>query len=454
LVRAGALVAVLALVAAACGDDDDDDDAGGSDTTAPVTDTTGASETTAGDTGTTDTTAAPGDLLMPPSGPDLGPENVASGEPVKVGYFNDGTTASVDHGDDTIVANALVEYWNNHQGGVAGRPVELVYCSTETDPSLATDCGNQFVEEGVVAVVTGTSGFSGEAFAPVHAAGIPFFGGGVALPEMLTDGETTFIAVNGSAQSHGFPITVAREAGIGSVVSLVYGTPAAIDPMVAVDNAADAAGIEHESVPIRPDTADFLPQVSAADQSDPGLYNIIGDPVFCLRSLLALYELEFDGVIVTHDYCISADVFAPLPPDKVQELVVSATVAMGAEDDPDWQFYTAMMDEYASETPEVSGVRGWTYQTLFMALWSMQDIQGDVTTQSVADAANAFPSAHLPLGAGITYVCDGSKFDPAPAFCTNQILQTNLSPEGNFEGFEAVDVSVELDAIAAGMAAG
>ena len=76
----------------------------------------------------TDTTAASGGCGCRPSGPDLGPENPAAGEPVKVGYFNDGTTAAVDHGDDTIVAEALVEYWNEYRGGIGGRPIELVYC--------------------------------------------------------------------------------------------------------------------------------------------------------------------------------------------------------------------------------------------------------------------------------------------------------------------------------------
>lgn len=41
----------------------------------------------------------------------------------------------------------------NAQGGVNGRPVELVPCATANDPNTADDCARQAADEGIVAVV-------------------------------------------------------------------------------------------------------------------------------------------------------------------------------------------------------------------------------------------------------------------------------------------------------------
>ncbi|MBN2623187.1 MAG: hypothetical protein JXA83_07465, partial [Acidimicrobiales bacterium] len=96
-----AVLSVLLLVAAACGGDDGD---------AAATD----DEATTGDEAT--------DLL--------GPEDVAEGEPVRIGMVSDGATASFDNTDELRASEAAAEYWNTHKGGVDGRPIEVVTCET------------------------------------------------------------------------------------------------------------------------------------------------------------------------------------------------------------------------------------------------------------------------------------------------------------------------------------
>ena len=60
----------------------------------------------------------------------LGPEQPASGEPVKVGMVSDGATQAFDNSDELRAAEATAEYWNEHHGGVGGRPIEVVTCET------------------------------------------------------------------------------------------------------------------------------------------------------------------------------------------------------------------------------------------------------------------------------------------------------------------------------------
>lgn len=131
------IVVVGVGLLAACGDDD----APATTDAPPPAQTDGASpgETSAppatdspSDTTGESTPAPAGDpvkimLIYDDTGPGAAPELV------------DGATAGVN------VANA--------QGGVNGRPIELIACPTANDPNKADDCSRQAVEEGVVAVV-------------------------------------------------------------------------------------------------------------------------------------------------------------------------------------------------------------------------------------------------------------------------------------------------------------
>jgi branched-chain amino acid transport system substrate-binding protein len=435
LIKGLAVICASSFIAAACGDDS---------STTSTNASSPAGETTVAGTDTSDATATTvADLL--------GPENKATGEPLKIGFFDDGKGADVDNSDDHVVAFAARDYINNHLGGIAGRPIEFVHCEDENIVDKAIDCGNQFVEQKVNAVLLSTSGQSGDLFKVVNAGNIPFFCGGCAVPEQVGDPKKlSFILVNGLAQSHAFPTGVAKAAGVKQIASLVIDYPAATEPMVNAIAAAKAAGIAFEYVAVKPDAADMTPEVTAALSKKPGLVHIIGDPVFCLKALTALNDLKYDGIIQTADYCVNAKTYEPLPAELKTKLVVAGSVAMGlpAGVDKDWDLYQAIMKKYATKEPIVSGVRGWAYQTVWALYLGTKGIDpATITGQTIADAMHAAPAQPIPLGAGITFKCDGSAFPPGPAFCTASALQTSLDAAGNFTSYKAVDTAAEVKAI-------
>ncbi|MGD9796310.1 MAG: ABC transporter substrate-binding protein, partial [Acidimicrobiia bacterium] len=428
-------VVALAIVAAACGDD------GGSTsaTTAATTATTAsssattASATTAASTatsaGSTATTAAGGDILGTP--------NAAKGDPVKIGFFDDGKSPAVDNSDDFVVAEATVKYLNAYGGGIAGRPIELVHCIGLDDGAIATDCGNKFAEAKVNAALLSTSGRSGELYDAVSAAGIPFICGGCSVERQSSDAKASFLLVNGLAGSLGFPAAYAAGNNIKSITSLVIGMPAAVDPMVLAQAASKAKGITHEVVSIPPGTPDMIPQVTAALAKKPEMISIVGDPTFCLTAITALNELSYKGVIQTADYCVNAETWEPIPADVKTKVVVGASVAMGlpAGSNKDWDLYQAIMKKYASKEPIVSGVRGWAYQTvwaLYLGTKGGGITATDITPASVAAAMKMAPAQPLPLAYGITFMCVGNGFRAGPAYCTTGALQTTLDKDGNF----------------------
>lgn len=121
---------VLALVLAACGGGGDD--AGGQDGESPG----GATETT-GETS------------------DDG--QAASGDPIRVGFLVDRTGALAAYGfAHETVGQAAVEKINS-EGGVDGRPLELVIADTESDPSAAAPKARRLIESDGVDFLMGSN---------------------------------------------------------------------------------------------------------------------------------------------------------------------------------------------------------------------------------------------------------------------------------------------------------
>ncbi len=144
------VVLVSALVLAACGDDSDSS----SDTAAPET-SAAAATTAAGDT--TETSAA------------------ASGEPIKL--MTVGPVEAPGFSIPSIPSGAQIAIDEiNAAGGVNGRPLELITCNDENDPNVAAQCGQQAVDEGVVALVGGLSLFDLNVLPALQQAGIPWVG--------------------------------------------------------------------------------------------------------------------------------------------------------------------------------------------------------------------------------------------------------------------------------------
>ncbi|NTV64135.1 MAG: ABC transporter substrate-binding protein [Oscillochloris sp.] len=106
-------------------------------TTAPAT---GATAATGGEAATTAANAPTGAAAAP-----------ASGEPIKIGAIFDltGPTADVSKPYSQGVI-AYVE-WKNANGGVAGRPIELISQDYAYDTAKAEELYTQYVSEGVVA---------------------------------------------------------------------------------------------------------------------------------------------------------------------------------------------------------------------------------------------------------------------------------------------------------------
>ena len=140
-------ISVLALVATACGDDDDSgssattarsghDRGGGGDDRRGRRRPPGAA-TTAG--GGTETTTAGGGAAP-------------SGEPIKV-MTNAPVNSQLPPYPNIPAAAEVYEQYINDNGGINGRPLQVIVCDDQADADEAANCARKAVEEKVVAIV-------------------------------------------------------------------------------------------------------------------------------------------------------------------------------------------------------------------------------------------------------------------------------------------------------------
>jgi hypothetical protein len=141
----GGILISLALLGAACGDDDSDDSSA-DDAESAVSEAVDDAETAVSeavdDAETEDTSG----------GDDDGEMAEPSGDPVKVMTIAPVNSQLPPYPNIQAAAEVYEQYVND-RGGVAGRPLEMIFCDDQGDPNVAADCARQGVEEGVVAVV-------------------------------------------------------------------------------------------------------------------------------------------------------------------------------------------------------------------------------------------------------------------------------------------------------------
>lgn len=411
-----AALLALTLVAAACGDDDDGD-AGGSD---------GTEET------------------GPPAEDVLGEPNEATGEPVKVGLITEGGSEAI--GSQSALtetgAEVAVAYANEYLGGIGGRPIDLFVCGNQATPAGAQDCGNQMVEQGVVAVTLPFTGY-GEAQAPIiTGAGIPYVtGSGNSAAELTAPG--AFALTGGYPGTLGAFAQHASDQGSGKFAMIVIDVPSATQAAEQLGGIVFGnAGVEFEVITAAPGTPDLTPQLQAAVDGGADAIGVTGDVTFCTSFLQAYQTLGLDVPKYVIAPCVDATVIESL--GDVMAGSYLATNASGESADAD--LYAAMLTKYAADEdidpdPIVSaGVSAGT-SSVINFVRALEGLTGDITKDSVMAQLKAAKDVPLWLADGQTFTCDGSVIAIMPNVCSAGFFIGTLTAEGEVEDPTPVDAT-------------
>jgi branched-chain amino acid transport system substrate-binding protein len=411
-VLAVAVVGTLLLVMAACSDDDEGN---GGDST----DGTSQEQTT--------------DLL--------GPENQASGEPIRIGLVSDGATDAFDNTDELRAGQATAEYFNAHQGGIAGRPIEIVPCETRGTPEGATDCANQLIEQDVVAVALSQSAQTGVLWESLHAAGVPTWLTQASGDELEVDEESTFVIFNPNATFFGLPVAVAEADNVDKLAFVVIDVPQAVE-IIEGDGGQllTDAGFEYEVIRVPVGTPDMTTQMQQVAQSGAGVVQIIGNDAFCIAAFQGLNAVAYQGSITAISQCVT-DATRDALPGGLEGVNVLSTLALGATDDPTFELYQAVMATYGGDVTDINNLTSMGgYAAVASLATALQGIGADdITRATVIEAIRSMPESAYPGGGGMSYQCNGQAFPEAPPVCSNQWLRTQLDADGHPTAYTVED---------------
>jgi branched-chain amino acid transport system substrate-binding protein len=390
-----------------------------------------SSTTTGTSSGTTTDAAATAKLL--------GPTNPATGTPLRIGYVTAGQTQAIDSRPDLAMAQATVKYMNEHLGGVAGRPVQLVTCFDQTTPAGATACANQMVAAKVPIVLQAEPANAAAELRIYTAAKVPYFAWAAADASML---ESPNASVIGNPLTIlAAPIKLAKDDGVSKVAMIYTDVPAAAALKgIGVPLYKNAGiGLVPAAVPLG--TPDLTPQVQAALSAGAKEFLVVGDNSLCVDSIKALKTLGYSGKVVSNMNCLTG---TNAVPGGFDGLVLSNTWTPDPNN-ADVALYRAIADTYAPGVQAEAGIAEAGYGMMMGFARAMKGLQpNEVTSAGMAAQLKAMAPETMPLLSGETFQCNRQVDTLLPAVCSNGSALVFLDPHGGVVRSETFDATPYL----------
>ncbi|MCL9760001.1 ABC transporter substrate-binding protein [Frankia sp. AiPa1] len=362
----------------------------------------------------------------------LGTRQVAAGTPVKIGVLSDGQAVAYDHSIQVRAAAAMAKYLNDYQGGIGGRPIQLVQCQTAGDPAKAADCATQFIQSKVTITVLGEATGLATVWKPLHDARIPVLAFGTTEQSALLDKDSTFVLGDQIAALASLPIEVARESRVKKITAIVIDVPAATGFYETVGKQMfQKAGFDFQLIKVPPGQADMSPQIGQIVRGGSTEVHIIGNDSFCIAALNGLRAANFKGPISILGLCASASLTKSVG-SYLKGVNEATTIAIGDSANKDLTQWKAIVGAYAKKNrvDPTDPVGAEMYIVLKALREQLDGITGDITAQTVTAKIRSAPQISFPMAPGIPVRCDGTSFPLTPAVCGRGVLLTKLDADG------------------------
>jgi branched-chain amino acid transport system substrate-binding protein len=376
--------------------------------------------------------------------PLLGPADPASGSPVRVGLFNVEDNPLSDLSSTGDAAEAAAKYANEHLGGLSGHPIEVVRCADKVDVAAAKACAEEFVRQGVVAVVAGQPTTSDAVVPAMAAAGIPWVGSSPVSQSEISSDDAFFFGP-GAVGNLGAYAQYSADLDYRKVVIYGVDTPELNGLIGTVGKAIFAkAGIALRlvSVPAGPIDATALVQQGLAD--DPDAVLVLSESSVCRSVLSALQKLGSTQPKLVGTACADRGVL-----DTLDEAALDKAVVFGVGDPsglhPEARDYRAVMQQYAP-ADDTTGMTTFGYVSMLGFVRAVNATglpPGRVTGEQVTSALKGARDVPRPLGNSSTFSCDKSQLSSRlvkATICTSEVLYANYT--GGVAGrYNKIDVA-------------
>ena len=351
--------------------------------------------------------------------------STATGEPIRLGMINQENTPLGSYPELSSATRAAIEFVNTELGGVNGRPIELEVCNTEFSPEGSTACAQQFVQDGVPAVLGGIDVF-GTGIDTLAENEIPFVGG-IPVSAQAVENANSF---QWSGGTWGATVAFAHHAATevkADSVAIVY------PEFGPISDSADYGRITLENagvtdvvmVPYPITATDLSSPIQAANSASPDAVIMLAADTGCKGAFDGFATVGVEAQVYLVGACASPKIIEEAGPDKTEGTIfnVEGSLARGVAN-VDFSLYQAVAAEYGDGFDPIGAgtVSFRSFMNLYRVLASLDD--DALTPAAITAALQAQEDA--PSFMGHPSTCDGEQLAGLPALCSPQQILAEL----------------------------
>lgn len=360
--------------------------------------------------------------------------------PIKVMIIGTWNNPLLDTQPWVFTMQAAADYFNKHDRGINGDPIDVIACNDNFSPNGATACANEAVSDHVVALIGGISVFDSDVWPIITAAKIPW----LADIPLAPAGET-------GVGADSYPIGAQHPADAGmaayaakhcsSVIDVDAGAPSVSDLKFFTDG-AKGAGKTLQEIPVNTASSDLSPYAAQIGQAHADCMIL---DLNTQTDVALVNALTQSGVAVPHVYAINSLTLT----SQMDGWTINSSFS---------NIYTAPWKQYRAMVKEYSGLLGSGVATDYQdgqtdswvgiqVLREVADtIKGTVTSTKLIAALNH--TKNLSTG-GETHTLDFAKPNPVaslarytnPYFTLQTVKNGKLAPLAPFANGSAAYVA-------------
>jgi branched-chain amino acid transport system substrate-binding protein len=329
-----------------------------------------------------------------------------TGAPVKIGLINQ-ENETVAFPEGSKAAQAAVAYLNAERGGIAGRPVELVLCTTGDSAESAVACANKFANDDSVPLVISNT-YNSAAVDKVLVGRKAVLTFNMNVPDMTTKG--IFTLDPGTLVPSQVLAQILKDKGARNIAIMYTDDPETKGSVLPLaQTAAKAAGLNvAQNIPVAAG-ADYTASVSALDPTKAdGILMLLVDTAQCAPVGQALTALGITVPVASVDICSAPTIVSTGGVNSWQFAVTNVGSLDASTGNKDTLEFKRIMSTYGGKDPNLGTVAGYTFGHVLAAADLYTQVGVDSLTPDKLNAALAkgwkvTPFPYIPVS------CPGSQ---------------------------------------------
>lgn len=304
------------------------------------------------------------------------------GEPVRLGSILTITHPGWDNSSVQTVNEAWASYINEELGGIDGRPVVVESCDDHGDPAKTSQCLNNLVDSGVVALVNNSSlAFGANALPAMEQAGLANIGGWPVTADEYTSPHN-FPTTPGATGTYPSLAVYFAATGAGKLAVAYTNTPSGQEVGVSLGELwEELGGEDYFMTEFDPTAADFTPMVSKIAAEEPDAVILAVGEGAAARMFQAARNVGLDARIGASSTPATPAVFDAAG-DSVEGVLFAFAAVPADHDSEDAETYRTVLGERAPDL-DLTGQTAVAASSMQYAYDLLSSIEGEITAESV-----------------------------------------------------------------------